>query len=233
MTTSITLTNLKLSRLKNATFTDIMFRAGELLSSHTAITTAMPQLTSEFSALINKLNKTLVAEKGSTKTERLREMDRKRDDAHRGLHSYVKAYTYHADAAVSEAAEKILHVIKRFGTSSLRNASYADESALLIRLMEELDSAELSDAKAKLGEITIWTSALDTAMINFEEVINERFEENAASLGYTTFDVRKEISPVFRNLIQACETFAMLNTDPEYGQFITELNARIEYLNLG
>ncbi len=232
MSETIKLNNLNLSQLKNASFTDLMFRANEILSGFTAITTAMPELTTQFSDLVEKLNKTLVAEKGSTKTERLREMDQKRDDAHRGLQHYVKANMYHPDSAVSTAAKEIMHVVERFGLSSLRSASYADESALLVRLMEELGSAELTDQKSKLGEINTWTSALDVAMINFEEVINERFEENATALGYNTFDVRKEISPVFRNLIQAAETFAMLNTSPEYAEFLTQMNARIEYLNL-
>ncbi len=226
------LKNINLYKIKNASFTDIMFRANELISGHTAITTAMPAVTAQFNALVEKLNKTLVAEKGSVQTQRMQEFDAVRDDAHRGLHLYVKANTYHPDNSISDAAKEVIRVIERFGVGELRRASYADESALLMRLMEELSSSEIADAKSKLGEINNWTSALDVAMSDFEEVMNERFAENENSLGYTTFDVRKEIIPVFKNMMQAIETFAMLNTDPAYGAFLTEINARIDYLNL-
>ncbi len=158
----------------------------------------------------------------------LAEADKARDDIHRGLCHIVNGHCYNADTTTAQAARIIQRVVKRYGTSRLRDGGYDDETALIRSLLADLNSQENSTHTAQIG-LTTWISDLNNANSTFEQLMTERRNEASASLDYTTRDVRKEITPLYRQITQAVETFAVLGVDPQFAEFITKLNSEIAY----
>lgn len=218
-----------LPNLKNATYVEFMTTFQTIINSKAVVLEKVVLLPAELDALMVKLNASLVAERGNSHTMTLAESDKKRDNLHRALCYVVEAHCLTGDESNVEAAMKLKRVIKRYGTSALRNSAYSDETALIRSLLSDLNEAENVTYSTQIG-LTSWITGLTNANSAFEQLMEGRRTEASEALGYTTRDVRKELSPLYRTIVKVVESFALLGVDPQFAEVIIELNPEIAYL---
>ncbi len=169
-----------------------------------------------------------MAERGSSFTMSLAEADRVRDGIHRGFCHIVEAHRWHKDAANVEAANQLRRVIKRYGTTSLRDAGYDVETALVRSLVADLTSTYNASHTERIG-LTSWVTDLSDANTGFEQLMVSRMDAASEALNYTTRDVRLVLTPLYRKLVKLIESGAIVGTDPQFGEFITKINSEIAY----
>lgn len=218
------------SKLVNSEYVEFMTKFRDIIATFPTVVAVLQNLINQFDELMVKVNKSLVAELGSSQTVSLFEADKLRDKIHRGLCYFVEAQRCNLDSEVAEAAERVYRVIKRYGTSKLRNGKYDSETALIRNTVTDLTSAEHSADCTKIG-VTQWVTDLETTNNAFAQVMEARLSEAAASIDYTTGDVRKEMTPVYREITGAADTMVALNVEnaADFAEFITKLNAEIAY----
>ena len=219
--------NINLAVLINADYVEFMVKFQKTLNKFPEVITAMGNMVTTFDDLVQNLQDSLVAERGSALTMTLADSDKCRDDIHRGLCHYVEAYRWHKDGGKVDAANHLLRIVKRYGTSELRRSGYNVETAMIRSMIGDLKSTQNIDFTTQIG-LTEWIDDLSTANEAFSNLMEDRQDEVAASLDYTTRDVRKVLTPHFRKMVKVIEANAIIGTNADYQEIINQLNSEIE-----
>ena len=219
-----------LKKKDNSQFTVFMVETNKRLETKTVIKTALPGAVGKFQQDVPRLELSLVAEKGSSLTAEKNLCDSKRDMIHSGLIDQQKAYMKCGDAAKMTAAKTLYHATKQYGLTDLRQAPRDTETGRLDGLLDTVSADNFPAEFGLLKEIPNFTAALKAANDKYKELAAQEVDHCAAKVDYTTQDVRKSITPHFRAIINFCEIMANENVDPQYGEFITELNALIDQM---
>lgn len=219
--------NINLAVLINADYVDFMTKFQKTLNSFPDVITAMANMATTFDDLVTNLKDSLVAERGSALTMTLADSDKCRDDIHRGLCHYVEAYRWHKDGGKVDAANHLLRVVKRYGTSELRKSGYNVETAMIRSLIVDLKSTRNVDFTTQIG-LSEWIDDLSAANEAFSTLMENRQSEVAEFLDYTTRDVRKVLTPHFRKMVKVIEANAITGTNEDYQIIIDHLNTEIE-----
>jgi len=218
------------SKLVNSEYVEFMTKFRDIITTFPTVVTVLQHLIDQFDALMIDINKSLVAELGSSQTISLANADKLRDQVHRGFCLAVQAQCCSLDDEMAEAAERIYRVVKRYGTSKLRNGTYDSETALIRNVLSDLNSDEHSADCTKIG-VTQWLTDLETTNNAFAQVMEARLAEAAASIDYTTGDVRKKMTPLYREITGAADAMVAIKSvnAADFAEFITTLNAEIAY----
>jgi len=217
-----------LHKVDNPNFVEFVSQLNAILSTKTAVTTALKPLTDQFAVLLAKLEDSLVAVRGNSYTQALNEADDYRDMIHSGFVHMLYAYESCGDEAKMGAASNLIFAAKQYGFGKLRNAGHNKQTALMDGLMETLKSDKYSDDLVALPEASNFMTAMESAMNSFKQVKSSKAAEASTKLDYTTRDVRAEIIPVYRKIVGAVEAMAAVGAEPQYGEFIVELNGLID-----
>lgn len=197
------------------------------LTTYTVITTTLKTLVDAFTEKVVLLKDAIVATRGNSHTQQLEKADKFRDELHSALIHLLRALQKAADPAIRDAAEKVFFVVKQFGLSDLRNSSDEGETSKIESLIAALGSADLATDLAKLPLITSWVADLTTANNSFKALFDEKLSEADGRLDYIAGDIRREIMPIYNNLVNTCLGLANAEVDPEYVSFIHKLNTII------
>lgn len=131
------------------------------------------------------------------------------------------------DADKEAAAITLFHAAKQYGLSSLREAKRSNETSLIDGLLDTVSAEKFPAEFALLTEMSNFATALKAANDNYKQLENQQVDQDAQKIDYTTQQVRTDITPKFRAIVNFCEIMSKENVDPQYAQFITELNALI------
>lgn len=176
-------------------------------SSDTYLTPVIETVKEFNTSLIEALNRLRVY-------SQMAEKDHVRDMAIRSLFKLVEGYTYIPVAEVNEAALVIENVLVQYGMD-IQNEDYAEESADVESLLNDLNKTDVAAAIAKLQGVTEIISALSTAQKDFETVAlqqaeGERVKKDLASASSLKKEAVKEINS---NLVGYLNTMAKVNPD--------------------
>lgn len=153
----------------------------------------------------------------------LAETDRDRDQAHSGFVTSVKAMLRHFDQDIRDAAGRVLYVLKHYGRVSRKN--YEQETASIRDLLRELDNDDLTKDLHTL-RVMEWRDHLEEVNHKFEHLLQQRYDEKAATPVNRIKEVRKDTDRCFRILIEYLEALQKVGkSSPELISFITMLNA--------
>lgn len=219
---------INLHKVDNPNFVEYTGNFNKLLVAKPAITTALKPLTDQFAVLLDRLEQSLVAVRGNSHTQALNEADDYRDMIHSGFVHMLYAYQHSGDEAKMSAASNLIFAAKQYGFGTLRNAGHNKQTALMDGLMETLKSSKHTDDVTALPEAASFMTAMQSAMDNFKQVKDNKAAEASTKLDYTTRDVRAEIIPVYRKIIGAVEAMAEVGAEPQYAEFISEVNGLID-----
>ncbi len=121
---------------------------------------------------MNDLSQALVMIRGSVFTPQIADSDTWRDRRFLGLRYYITAFTFHPDEKIAQAAEYLLAIIDARG-STLYTYGYAEETAQLNGLLEDLETPKAKEAIALIkGES--WVNDVAAAQKNFEALYHQK-----------------------------------------------------------
>ena len=198
--------------------------------SHTALSEDK-YLSPRFSRLRVRTANLLTAIKAVKGTEALESADSARDADFKRVLSGLKGYRDLQLGEKSEAAEQVLKIIERHGGASVLTAPYADETALLFSIEQDLST---EGAKANLEKLD-----------GVAEVLKKVFDENRAvkelsvanekaaaafSGAENATAIKKELISFFNGEILSYLEL-MKNSDDEYKALLDELSKATEKAN--
>jgi hypothetical protein len=162
-------------------------------------------------------------------TAKIEEQDRRRDAVYRGFVDSVKGATKHFDTQKSEAALKVLNVIKHYGNIALKTLDA--ETAAIDDLLCEID--EQLTAPIQLLGLEDWLTHLAAENTAFKTLVADRYAETAARPDVQMKAARKDVDAAFRALLNQVDALVLVNGSANYDAFIAALNAISErYKNI-
>ncbi|HEY4789396.1 MAG TPA: DUF6261 family protein [Bacteroidales bacterium] len=168
---------------------------------------------------------------GSSITEKLTELDRRRDGNLIGIHKYAEGLVYHFEQATKEAALAILNSFDKYG-KNLYMLNYQAETSTITSLTSDWGTdSKLAAAVIKIN-LTAWAEELKTSNNLFNEMFLSRAGEKATANDIKFLELRKSAMSGFRELVQNIEARATLSTDNSYDALINALNALIQKYNV-
>jgi hypothetical protein len=176
------------------------------------------------------INAVFKIEKGSSITEKVVALDKRRDGNIIGIRTYAEGLTYHFDSSIQEAAKTILYSIDKYG-KNLYLLNYQAETSTINKLIYDwTNDNKLVEALAKLN-LTDWAKELKSSNDLFNETFLQRVGEKSTVEGVKFAELRKASIVSFRDLVKHIEARATLAPDASYEVIIKPFNALIEKYN--
>ncbi|MEZ5106439.1 MAG: DUF6261 family protein [Draconibacterium sp.] len=163
----------------------------------------------------------------SVVTDELVDADQYRDSIYRGLCDTVKGALNHFNAAVKEAANRVQVALEHYG--NINTKPYDEQTAAINSLTTDLSNDYAADM-ATLG-IDSWVTELQTANSNFENLVNERYSEDAGKPHLNMKDVRTEVDEAYNAITRRIDALIIVNGEQTYSGFVNGLNQRIKKYN--
>lgn len=213
-----------LSQINNGAFVEKCDKINSVIQAATIVTTTFSAFTTKFNELLVKLKAALVATRGNSYTQQAQEIDKLRDQVHSAFIHILKAYRLGLNTEKRTAAEKLYFVAKQFGTTSLRTSSYDNQTSLTEGMIAALRSGDYTAELTLLPDVASWVDDIETTNNNFKAVDQSKLEEEGKRLNFLVSDIRKEIMPIYNNLMNTCLGMANAEIDPGYTTFIEKIN---------
>lgn len=140
------------------------------------------------------------------------EKDHVRDMAIRALFKLIEGYTHIPIVEMKEAALLVEDVLEQYGLN-IQNEDYAQESANIESLLNDLSKADIAVAIAKLQGVAETVSVLNTAQKDFENVALQQAEGESTKKDLDSASkLKKEsIAEINDNLVGYMNTMAKVN----------------------
>ncbi|MGQ1891180.1 DUF6261 family protein [Thermophagus sp. OGC60D27] len=156
-------------------------------------------------------------------TEEKAQRDSERDEAFLAFRGYVEACTHRPDASVTEPAEEILEVIRKYGWSSW-SEGYQKQSALHTNMIEELKQEHAEQMNA-IGAASPWFEELEQAQAAFSAVKISSVSNTPDCV--TLSETRKPLEQSLRNFYAIVDLLAQSEENETLNQLIRDLNQLI------
>lgn len=178
-----------------------------------------------YAALCGKFGKGLEHTGKSRHTEDIAGADRLRDDAYRGFELFVEAFRYSHNPEKQQAARNIRIITDTFG--NFRDRPYNEETAIITSFLNKIGA----DCKADLELIGagVWIDDLTAANRRFNDLMNVRFDENAAQEYINLRDTRRRLEAAYAELTEVINALLLITKDPALQTLADKHNERVAY----
>ncbi|WP_421918224.1 DUF6261 family protein [Marinifilum sp.] len=184
----------------------------------------------KLSVPFKKLEVSIGLDRGSEKTELIREADDIRDSCFKAIKAYLEACKLRNNETWQNAAGVLWRIIENHGLL-IHNESYSKESSLLDNLIIELDTNEEAKVAIASLQLTDWHNELKTAQQSFLSLWNERRDERISKPTSESIEARKEIKTSTAYLLQSIELNYISSGDETYLNLIDGINDEIKSAN--
>jgi len=147
----------------------------------------------------------------SALTEKIQEADALRDNMCIGINEISKTYLRHFDAEVCDAAKRVRVIVDTYGNIARKPLN--EQTSAVYNLLQELQGKYKEDIK-KIG-LEEWVNQLQITNQQFDTLVKDRYDEEAAKTDAVMKAVRKELDTVYKNLCDIINVFAMIESDKE------------------
>lgn len=160
----------------------------------------------------------------SGKGKSVAQADEERDKVFTSFKNFLWGYRQIPTMPNADKAEKLYELIKSFGTD-IDRLSYAEETAQLKKLIEELEKSEYKAMLTALGLEATFTE-LKQKQLHFEQIYSEQAEANA--------DLRKlpSATAIRRELEKALRTYfdylTVMQNLPQWNALYLEINELVK-----
>ncbi|MDR0729572.1 MAG: DUF6261 family protein [Prevotellaceae bacterium] len=215
-----------LSYYRNDGHCEYMINFRGRITEYPDISTLVEPLLPPFDAKL-ALEKALIdAMRKSDFTRPIAEADARVDRCIIGMREIINGSLRHFDSAIVDAAHSLKNRFDDFGR--IEKKSYEEERLVVNLLLSDLNNAY--SAKVAMLGLSSWVAELGTAETTFETLFAERQAETSRKPIGNLIDVRREIDPMYRQIVDRIEAAATLGTVIT-DDFIAALNADITYFN--
>jgi hypothetical protein len=171
-------------------------------------------------------------ESGSIITEDLKALDKRRDDAIRGIILVARGYEYHFDEATRKAAVAVLRSIRKY-SKNVATLSYQAETSTIKNIIADwTNNADLTAAVTLLG-LTAWQTELETANNAFDQTYVSRSQSDAQkSLQAPVSELRKPVEDAYQTVGNHLTANLVINPSQDLTETVAEVNALVDKYNL-
>jgi hypothetical protein len=229
----IELTNLKLYQLRNAEHYQLHVPVLECITNQAANVPGLAPSRTKYQKAVGKEDELFKRYLKSPETELLHEIDHQRDDCLEEVKRTVRFELGGRDVSKKEAAKRVKFVLDNF--KGAEQKPYAENTALVTNLLQDLDKTENQEAVALLG-LTEVVEELRGHNIAFDATYGKRAKEQELQREEgRLFDTRGEVDTAFFEVAKVINVLYMSNEltgkDPvlaaTLGGVIDEINGRI------
>lgn len=194
------------------------------MEPHDLTTFGLVPFKTKVEAAFAEFDKSLKRDMKDSFTDDLEAADAARDDRHIGFRMYVEAAGYRASADWQAASERIMEVIRRYGTDAWRKG-YATESAAINNLLGDLAEEPLATDVATI-EANSWKGELEQAQQAFEAIYEERLKQEKEDI-MPIRSSRKALVEALRNLLSMMELQQQVNNNEPLTSIISSTDELI------
>ncbi len=157
----------------------------------------------------------------------LEEKDNLRDAALRALYYLVQGNTFHPEAPIKEAAQKLFEVLVLYSLETVKE-SYDDETSKLDSLLLDLKKEELAQSIITLNGSAPLIQYLEAAQNDFKNT--RRAYQTEQALNYTersATDIKKELTTLINDKLVAYLNGMLVVEEELFSPFATVVNQMI------
>lgn len=180
----------------------------------------------EYVAEYNLLDKALKPFRTSGLTERINELDEKRDQCLIGFAGHCRVFATFPDETKAKAGKYLLRVLDKYGKAP-QEKSHQGETAIINNLLQDLKESKAATSVTTIGAEK-WIADLKTYNTEFEKVNNARTQSDAAVVVGETKAARKEMYKVYVKTVKTINALALINGEDAYKRLINNINEEVE-----
>lgn len=178
-----------------------------------------------------KLEVSIGLDRGSDKTELIREADEIRDNCFKAIKAYLEACKLRNKEEWRIAAELLWRIIENHGLL-MHNESYSKESSLLENLIIEFDSNSKAKEAITIINLTEWFNELKNSQQSFQNLWSDRRDERINKPSSESIEARKDIKQTTAYLFQSIELNYVSSNNEAYLKLISAINDEIKNANV-
>ena len=149
-------------------------------------------------------------ERGSVLTDSVQEMNKRRDDAIRGIKTIAKGYLFHADPTVRGAADLLLRSMNKY-SKRINKLNQREKSATIKALLNEwTNDVMLADA-INLLHLQDWKQELSATNTDFRTIFLDRVQGEAEKSVPPVTRQRPAVTEVYRTLKRQTLAYAQIS----------------------
>ena len=186
--------------------------------------TLAPYVTALSDAVVD-LNTAYRQERGSDLTKSVKELDERRSNAIRGIRAIARAYAYHADPFVRDAAALLLHSIKRHN-KRIDKLGYIEKSAAVMALIRDWTNEVMLADAINLLHLQDWKQELSATNTDFRTVFLDRVQDVGSKKIPPVSTQRPSVTELYRTLKRQTLAYAQINPQT-YSSIVKELEELI------
>lgn len=171
-------------------------------------------------------------ETGSTMTGDLKALDKRRDDAIRGIILVVRGFEYHFEEAKQKAATAVLRSIRKYA-KNVATLNYQEETVTIKNIIADwANDADLTAAVTLLG-LNTWQTELETANSAFDATYLDRTQAEAQkSLTASVSELRPSVEAAYQIVSSHLTANLIVNPSMDLTETVAEVNRLVDKYNL-
>jgi hypothetical protein len=162
-------------------------------------------------------------------TGKVSEADHRLDRTLVGFGEIIRAALHHFDPNVTDAAQSLQNRLNSYG--KIISKSYDEEIAAVTNLLQDLESPYYQEKINFIIGLASWVEEINVANRELARLLETRNVEIAGKPQERMKDVRREIDPVLRRIMERIGALALIEGEEEYAGFISEFNALVDRFN--
>lgn len=214
-----------LHRVRLMEFVQVMKNIKGFLEKEDLHNMGLSQVKSDFDLKYTALEEAIKPLLKNENTEKIQELDAKRDALWVGFLAYIRGWLAFPEEDKAQAANKLLLIAENYG-KNIQQKPFQEETAIINSVLQDLAKPENSPLITLIGA-EIWVQGLSQANQAFEQLHNDRTEEQGTLLVGKTREARKEMNEVYTKLIKTLNAFAYINGEALYQNLANTLNEEI------
>jgi hypothetical protein len=223
-----------IAALRNSEFSQFINDVLSIVGKHTPAALQVEKQANQLRRVIKEADALFKVKTGFKGTEKLAELDQRRDKTITGITQIANGMINHPKKAMAQHAEALHKHLKRYGGGAVARENYAAETAIIKSILK--DWAAQADLKAAIKALGLeeWQTALESENNAFNEQYLLRNTEMSDASPDTLRTKRLEAAEAYINLQKHVNARFILEDGAEpFGKAVKEINALIgQYTNL-
>ncbi len=219
--------NILLKKLRNNEFIQFIENIQEIVSESNPETLKVQDQYNALNQPLTTLQQIHSKKSGSSITNQLIEIDKRRDTALISIYNLVEAYTNHFNEEVAAKASDLLQVLDIYGKDVARY-SYQYETNAIDDILAQWESKTESIAAIS---ITDWVNELKEANTLFNSRYLDRVKESAEESDIKVIEMRHLATEKYNELVGYLSAYSTIEKTEIYTKVLNQINALIDQYN--
>lgn len=179
-----------------------------------------------FLPALQEFDESLAPTRQKELTDKITALDSQRAKYFVGLNAHLRALKDFPDKTTADASIRLKHTIDKFG-KNIHNLPLAEETAVLINILQELNQGEPKRDVALAGVLR-WVEELQKVNEQFRTLFKERINKEASVEVGKGRASRERMQKVFTDYVQRINALIVIEGQGAYRTLVDNINREIE-----